>query len=185
MIKTALGALKDKNGSSKKAIKKYISQRFKHNVPSASGSSKFETKISKALRRMLATKEIVYREGNFKLNPYGTEANEGNYILANKFDSLIWTAANALDNENGFSSQDIQKYLQDTNKIWSGGLQMCTKAERELFNKAMVFMVNSGLINLVRGVLGTQSAYFELAKNVAKWPNSKENEKINHEKGNN
>ena len=62
---------------------------------------------------------------------------------------------------------------------------MCTKAERELFNKAMVFMVNSGLINLVRGVMGTQSAYFELAKNVAKWPNSKENEKINHEKGNN
>ena len=126
---------------------------------------------------MLATQEIDCREGNFKLNPYGTEANEGNYILANKFDSLIWTAANALENENGFSSQDIQKYLQDTNKIWSGGLQMCTKAERELFNKAMVFMVNSGLINLVRGVLGTQSAIFELAKTHT----SEENEKTNDE----
>ena len=121
---------------------------------------------------MLATKEIVYREGNFKLNPYGTESNEGICTISNKFDSLIWTAANALDNENGFSRQDIYKYLQDTNKNFEimnyGG-----------FSKAMTFMVASGLIILVRGVLGTTSAHFKLPKNLPITPNSKDNEKTN------
>ena len=172
MIKTALGALNDKKGSYKKVIKKYIRQKFQLNLAFVPG--KFETKISTALRRMLATKEIVHANGLYKLNSDGNEAkNEHN----NKFDSLIWTAANALDNENGFSRQDIQKYLQDTNRVWKGGFQLCSKSERTSFNKAMAFMVNCGLINLVRGVLGTQSAIFELAKTHT----SEENEKTNDE----
>ena len=119
---------------------------------------------------MLATQEIVYTYGLFKLNSNGTEANnKGSCNLLKKYDSLIWTAANALDNENGFSWQDILKYLQDNNKLWSGGWQLCSKS--------MAFVVESGLINLVRGVLGTKSAHFELTKNLAKTPNSKENEK--------
>ena len=123
---------------------------------------------------MLATQEIVHSYGLFKLNSNGTEANnEGNCNFVQKFDSLIWTAANALDNENGFSRQDIQKYLEDTNKLWKGGLQMCSKSVRTSFNKAMSFMVESGSINLVRGVLGTQSALFKLAKTHT----SEENEK--------
>ena len=118
---------------------------------------------------MLATQEIVYTYGLFKLNSNGTEANnKGSCNLLKKYDSLIWTAANALDNENGFSRQDIHKYLEDTNK-----LQMCSKSVRTSFNKAMAFMVKSGLINLVRGVLGTQSALFKLAKTHT----SEENEK--------
>ena len=125
---------------------------------------------------MLATQEIVYIFGLFKLNSNGTEANnKGSCNLLKKYDSLIWTAANALDNENGFSWQDILKYLQDNNKLWSGGWQLCSKS--------MAFVVESGLINLVRGVLGTKSAHFELTKNLAKIPNSKENEKTNYEEG--
>ena len=52
---------------------------------------------------------------------------------------------------------------------------MCTKAERKLFNKAMAFMVDSGLIVLVSGVwgTGTEFAHFELAKTHT----SQENEK--------
>ena len=157
MIKTALGVLNTQHSTiaTKRLIKKYISQRFKLNVTCVSGE--FENKISKALRRMLATQEIVYIFGLFKLNSNGTEANnKGSCNLLKKYDSFIWTAANALDNENGFSWQDILKYMQDTNKLWSGGLQSCSKS--------MVFMVEAGLINLVRGVLGKPSAHFELAK---------------------
>ena len=179
MIKTALGAV-NKNGSTLKMINKYIRERYQLNVAFFYGG--FQTKISIALRRMLLTKEIVYAKGNFKLNSYGTESNEGICTLANRFDLLIWTAANALDNENGFSRQDIQKYLQD--KIWNNG-GLCNQAERTRFNNALAFMVDSGLINLVRGLLGTKSAHFELTKNLAKIPNSKENEKTNQEKGNN
>ena len=179
MIKTALGAV-NKNGSTLKMINKYIRERYQLNVAFFYGG--FQTKISIALRRMLLTKEIVYAKGNFKLNSYGTESNEGICTLANRFDLLIWTAANALDNENGFSRQDIQKYLQD--KIWNNK-GLCNQAERTRFNNAMAFMVDSGLINLVRGLLGTKSAHFELTKNLAKIPNSKENEKTNQEKGNN
>ena len=177
IIKTALGAL-NKNGSTLKIINKYIRERYKLNM--AFVYDEFQTKTYTAIRRMLLTKEIVYIKGLYKLNPYGTESNEGICTIANKFDTLIWTAANALDNENGFSGQDIYKYLQDTNKNFeilnNGG-----------FSKAMTFMVASGLINLVRGVLalGTKSAHFKLAKNLPKTPNSKDNEKTNHEEGNN
>ena len=166
MIKTALGVLNTQHStiSTKKVIKKYITQRFKLNVTCVSGE--FENKISKALRRMLASQEIVYTFGLFKLNSNGTEANnKGTCNILKKYDSLIWTAANALDNENGFSWQDILKYLQDTNKLWSGELQLCSKS--------MAFMVEAGLINLVRGVLGKPSAHFELAKTHT----SEENEK--------
>ena len=132
---------------------------------------------------MLATQEIVHIYGLFKLNSNGTEANnKGSCNLLKKYDSFIWTAANALDNENGFSRQDIQKYLQD--KIWNNK-GLCNQAERTRFNNAMAFMVDSGLINLVRGVLGTKSAHFELTKIWPKRPTQKKTKKTNHEKGNN
>ena len=74
MIKTALQALNEKNGATQKNIKKYICQKFKLNVAFIAGE--FQTKISNAMRRMLATKEIVFSNGLFKLNSYGTESNE-------------------------------------------------------------------------------------------------------------